>query len=341
MLLLEKAKASAHASTADEALRQLTSTPGGLTDTEAGERFAQFGPNALHVSKPRSAWTILLDQLSSLVVLLLFAAAGVALLMRDVLDAAAIGAVLVINTALGFMTKLRARRAMESLLRLQAPRTVVVRDGHERGIDARDLVPGDVIQLETGQFVPADARVIETSDLRTIEAALTGESEPVSKTVDRSPEDAPLPERTSMVYQGTTVADGRGRALVVATGTQTELGRIGKLVGSVREERTPLERRLDALGRRLVWLALATGVLVAVLAALRGFPLGLMIETGIALAIAAVPEGLPAVTTIALAVGVRRMARRRAVIRRLPAAESLGSVTITAQTRRARSPLAR
>jgi Ca2+-transporting ATPase len=161
-----------------------------------------------------------------------------------------------------------------------------------------------------------------------MEAALTGESESVSKTVDAVAAELPLPDRTNMVYQGTTVADGRGRALVVATGMQTELGRIGELVGSVREDRTPLERRLDALGRRLVWLALGMGALVAVLAAFRGFPLGLLMETGIALAIAAVPEGLPAVTTIALAVGVRRMARRRALIRRLPAAESLGSVTI-------------
>ncbi|MBI4486469.1 MAG: cation-transporting P-type ATPase [Acidobacteria bacterium] len=161
-----------------------------------------------------------------------------------------------------------------------------------------------------------------------MEAALTGESVPVSKTVDRVPKETPLSDRTDMLYQGTTVADGRGRALVVATGTQTELGRIGELVGGVREERTPLERRLDALGHRLVWLALGTGAVVAALAALRGFPLALMIETGIALAVAAVPEGLPAVTTMALAVGVRRMARRRALIRRLPSAESLGSVTI-------------
>jgi Ca2+-transporting ATPase len=234
----------------------------------------------------------------------------------------------VINTALGCITELRVRRAMEALLRLQVPKAIVVRDGDPQEIDARELVPGDVIQLEAGQFVPADARLIETADLTTMEAALTGESAPVPKSEDRVSEDAPLPDRIDMMYQGTTVADGRGRALVAATGTQTELGRIGELAGSVREERIPLERRLDALGRRLVWVALGMGAVVAILAALRGFPLGLMIETGIALAIAAVPEGLPAVTTIALAVGVHRMARRRALIRRLPSAESLGSVTV-------------
>jgi Ca2+-transporting ATPase len=328
MRLPDQANTSAHAWTPDEAFRQLASTSDGLSEAEARKRLEHFGPNALHISKPRSAWAILLAQLRSVVVLLLVAAAGIALLTSDVLDASAIGAVLVINTVLGFVMELRARRAMEALLHLQVPKAVVVRDGYAQETDARELVPGDVIALESGQFVPADARLIETTDLRTMEAALTGESEPVLKTLEGLAVEVPLPDRTDMVYQGTTVADGRGRALVVATGTQTELGRIGELVGSVREERTPLERRLDALGHRLVWLALGMGAMVAALAALRGFPLGLMVETGIALAIAAVPEGLPAVTTIALAVGVHRMARRRALIRRLPAAESLGSITI-------------
>lgn len=328
MSMPAQANTSAHTWTAEEALERLSSVRDGLSDADARRRLEQYGPNALRAAKPRSAWIILVDQLRSVVVLLLFAAAAVALITRDLLDAAAIGAVLLINTALGFVTELRARRAMESLLRLQAPRAVVVRDGHAREIDAREVVPGDVIKLEPGQFVPADARLLDTSDLRTGEATLTGESVPVTKTVDRLPEDTPLPERANMLYQGTTVADGSARALVVATGRRTELGHIGELAGGVREERTPLERRLDALGHRLVWLALGMGAVVAALAAARGFPLGQMIETGIALAIAAVPEGLPAVATIALAVGVRRMARRQALIRRLPSAETLGSVTV-------------
>jgi Ca2+-transporting ATPase len=325
---LERAHTSAHAWSPEKVLQRLASTPDGLTDGEARRRLAQVGPNALHIFKPRSAWTILLDQVRSIIVLLLVAAAGIALITHDLFDAAAIGAVLVINTTLGFLTELRARRAMESLLHLQAPKALAVRDGYIRVVDARELVPGDVIELEPGQFVPADARLIETSDLRTTEAALTGESVPVLKAVDGVSQEAPLSDRADMVYQGTTVADGRARAVVVATGMRTELGRIGELVGNVPEERTPLQRRLDALGHRLVWLALGMGALVAALAASRGLPLGLMIETGIALTIAAIPEGLPAVTTIALAVGVHRMARRRALIRRLPAAESLGSVTI-------------
>jgi signal transduction histidine kinase len=252
----------------------------------------------------------------------------VAIITRDFIDAAAIGVVLLINTTLGFVTELRARRAMESLVRLQAPRAVAVRDGHAHDSDARELVPGDVIQIEAGQFVPADARVLESSDLRTVEGALTGESLPVMKAADPLQADTPLPERSNMLYQGTAVADGTARALVVATGAHTELGRIGELAASVRHDRTPLERRLDALGRRLVWLALGAGAVVSALAALRGLPLGQMLETGIALAIAAVPEGLPAVATTALAVGVHRMARRQALIRRLPSAETLGSVTV-------------
>jgi P-type Ca2+ transporter type 2C len=288
----------------------------------------EHGPNALPAARPRSAWFILVDQLRNVVVLLLCAAAAVALITHDVMDAAAIAAVLLINTTLGFVTELRARRAMESLVRLQSPRAVVVRGGHAREIDARELVPGDVIQLESGQFAPADARLLESSDFTTVEAALTGESLPVMKTADPVAADTTLPDRANMLYQGTAAANGTARAVVVATGARTELAKIGELAASVRVERTPLERRLDALGHRLVWFALGTGAVVSALAALRGLPVGQMIETGIALAIAAVPEGLPAVATTALAVGIHRMARRHALIRRLPSAETLGAVTV-------------
>jgi Ca2+-transporting ATPase len=319
---------SPHTWSPNEALEHLRSAPDGLSEAEARRRLQEHGPNALPAAKPHSAWLTLAEQLRSVVVLLLCAAAAVALMTGDVPDAAAIGVVLVINTALGFVTELRARRAMESLARLQAQRAVVLRDSHARDIEARELVPGDVIQLEAGQFAPADARLLESSDLRTVEAALTGESLPVMKTVGPLSRDTPLPERSNMLYQGTMVVNGTARAVVVATGVGTELGRIGELAARVTEERTPLERRLDALGHRLVWLALGTGAVVTTLAALRGLPLGQMIETGIALAIAAVPEGLPAIATTALAVGVRRMARRHALIRRLPSAETLGAVTV-------------
>ena len=190
-------------------------------------------------------------------------------------------------------------------------------------------MPGDIIELSAGQAVPADARLVSATDLRATEAALTGESLPSAKQDDVTLDpDTPLAERVNMVYKGTTIAAGLGRAVVTATGLSTELGRIGALVASVPDERTPLERRLDALGRRLVWLALGVAAVVAGLEALHGGSLRLVIETGLALAVAAVPEALPAVATIALAVGVRRMANRHALVRRLPSVEALGSTTV-------------
>ena len=257
------------------------------------------------------------------------AATTVSLLLGDSVEAGAIAAVVVINTVIGFTTEFRARRAMEFILRLDTPRATVVRDRALRVIDARDLVPGDIIELKAGYHVPADGRVIEGADLRTNEAALTGESLPSSKQAAPAlPDDTPLADRRNMAYSGTTVAAGVGRAVVTATGRATEVGRIGELTGGVTIERTPLERRLDALGHRLVWLALGIAALVAGLGAMQGAPLDLIVQTGIALAVAAVPEALPAVATIALAVGLRRMAARNALVRRLPAVESLGSTTV-------------
>jgi Ca2+-transporting ATPase len=301
----------------------------GLTDAEAVARLARFGPNALAVDKPTSAAAILVAQLRSIIVVLLLAAVAVSLVVGDRLEAAAIAVVLVLNTLIGFLTELRARRAIEALAQFDAPRAHVVRSGHASMIDARGLVPGDVIQLDAGQQVPADARFIDTTELQTAEAALTGESLPVLKSAT-STLDArtPLAERVTMAYKGTTIVAGVGRAIVTGTGQDTEVGRIGVLIGSIAVGRTPLEQRLDDLGRRLVWLSLAVAAIVGSLAALQGAPLSLVIETAVALAVAALPEALPAVATIALAVGVRRMARRRALVRALPAVESLGSTTV-------------
>jgi len=320
--------AEAHALDASDVLDALGSGPEGLSEEEAARRLERHGPNALRAARPASAWELFVGQLKSVVVLLLVVAAAVALLMGEVLEAVAIGAVLVINTVLGFVTELRARRAMEALLRLEAPHATVIREGRVRRADARDLVPGDLIEVEAGQSVPADARIVAGTELRVNEATLTGESLPVEKSEAPVAHDAPLPERASMIFLGTTIVAGTGRAVVVATGMATELGRIGGLVETIRDERTPLESRLDDLGRRLVWIAAAIAALVAGLGIARGEQLGIMVETGIALAIAAVPEGLPAVATIALAAGVRRMARRRALVRRLPVVETLGSATV-------------
>jgi Ca2+-transporting ATPase len=318
-----------HAEDVDEVLQRLDSARSGLSDAVAGRRLADVGPNRLTRTKPLSAGRILANQLNSVVVFLLGAAALVTLTLGDYVESVAIAAVLALNTVIGFVTELRARRAMDALLQFEVPRATVVRDGHARVITSSELVPGDVVELMAGQAVPADARLIATTELRTVEAALTGESLPISKHAGATlARDTVLAERSNMIYTGTTIAAGTGRAVVTSTGATTELGRIGALVAEVQEERTPLERRLDVLGRRLVWLALSVAGLVAGLEWLHGAPLGLVIETGIALAVAAVPEALPAVATIALAVGLRRMARRHALVRRLPAVEALGSTTI-------------
>ncbi len=321
-----------HALPVADVLRRLGAETQGLSGVEAAARLERYGPNALQVARPIPPWKILLDQLKSLVVLLLFAAAAVALAIGDLLEAAAILVVLVINTAVGFWTEWRARLAMDALRRLQVQEAAALRDGREQRVDARFLVPGDVIVLGPGAAIPADARVLSATELGINEAPLTGESLPVAKNpdavVEENGEEVPLAERASMVYKGTLVTTGSARAVVVATGTATEIGHLSKLVQETESGDTPLERRLDSLGQRLVWLTLSVAALVTGLGVIRGEELWLMVETGIALAIAAVPEGLPVVATVALAVGVRRMARRRALVRRLPAVETLGSATV-------------
>lgn len=318
-----------HAMAVDTALTTLRSRPGGLSEEDARDRLTRYGPNALVAAPVEKAWRILLRQFSSVVAALLIAATLLAWLTGDALDALAILVVLLLNTAIGFVTELRARRAMEALVRLEAPHAVVIREEVQRPIDARDLVPGDVIALESGQSIPADARVLTATELQTSEAALTGESVPVTKGAMASlPRETALSDRSTMVYKGTTVANGVARAVVVATGMQTEVGRIGTLVASIREGASPLERRMDALGKRLAGVAIAIGVLVALLDLARGETLGVVLQMGIAVAIAAVPEGLPAVVTTTMAIAMRRMARRHALARTLPAVESLGSVTV-------------
>jgi Ca2+-transporting ATPase len=318
-----------HSLSAAEALSALASRPAGLSPAEATERLARYGPNHFRVSRPVSAWTVLLRQLRSVIVVLLGAAAGIAFSTGDVLDGAAIAAVLVLNVGIGFATELQARRAMAALLSLEVARARVIRAGQLMDIEAQDLVPGDVLEVEPGDAVPADARLLEALELRTLEASLTGEPVPAEKAADARPgADEPLADRVTMLYKATTVVAGRGRAVVVATGMATEVGRIGVLVSGIPEQQTPLERRLDALGHRLVAVALAVAGLVAWIGLQQGMPAGELLQTALALAVAAVPEGLPVVATIAMAVGVRRMARRRALIRHLPVVETLGSATV-------------
>jgi Ca2+-transporting ATPase len=318
-----------HALPAHEVLSAVDGDASGLSEAEAARRLAHYGPNVLSVTPAEAAWRILIRQARSVVVGLLVVATVLAWWTSDVVDAGAILAVLLLNVGMGFVTELRARRAMQALLRLDVLSAVVVREGRARAVDAHELVPGDVIELEPGQAVPADARLLVATALQTVEASLTGESTAVAKSAEAElPVDTSLPDRGTMVYKGTTVADGVARAVVVATGMQTEVGRIGTLVSAIPEERTLLERRLDSLGRRFAGVAVGVGTLMALVALYRGDYLSAVLQTGIAVAIAAVPEGLPAVVTMTMAIATRRMARRHALVRRLPAVETLGSVTV-------------
>ena len=318
-----------HAIPLADVARALGSTERGLSPDEAIARLERLGPNDLPRPARPSMWRILLDQVRSIVVLFLAAAAAAALLMGDAVDAIAIAVVLFLNVAIGFATELRALQAITGLLELQALRATVVRDGEVREIDARELVPGDVIAIEAGEAVAADARLISATALRSAESVLTGESFPVDKNENAMlAAYTPLPARETMLYQGTTVVSGSARAMVVATGGATEMGRIGALTSTVAVAKTPLERRLDSLGRRLAIAAVGIAIVIAAFALLHGESLATVLQMGIAVAIAAVPEGLPAVVTVAMAVGVWRMARRRALVRRLPAVESLGSTTV-------------
>lgn len=318
-----------HATPAEEVLAALNASEQGLSRAEADRRLQRWGPNRLHLTPPEPAWRILVAQFRSIVVLLLAAAALLSWFLGDPVDSLAILAVLGINTLLGFSTEIRARRAVEALGRLEVSQATVLRDGRITAVPASQLVPGDVALLEEGQSIPADVRLLESESFRTAEAALTGESLPVDKDAGSVLDgETPLADRINMAWMSTAVVGGTARAVVVTTGAATQVGQIGEMTSRVEARRTPLEERLDQLGRRLVGVSLAITALVVIVGVLRGEPFGRMLETGIALAIAAVPEGLPAVATIALAVGVWRMARRNALVRRLPAVETLGSTTI-------------
>lgn len=301
----------------------------GLSAAEARRRAQRFGPNRLRRTTARPAWRILIDQLESIVVLLLLGATVATAAMGRLLESAAIGAAVLVNTLIGFGMELRATRAMEALQRMGRVMARVRREGVVEELPADALVPGDVVELEAGDLIPADLRLIETNDLQCDEAPLTGESSAVDKHPDAlDADDLPLGERYNMAYKGTAVIQGSGTGVVVATGMDTELGHISRLVEEAEQSLTPLERRLDRLGRRLVWLTVAIAMVVAGAGFVSGKDTMVMLETAIALAIAAVPEGLPVVATLALAHGMRRMARRNAVVKKLSAVEALGAINL-------------
>lgn len=301
----------------------------GLPTNQVRERQEALGPNSLGEQPRRSVPAAILSQFTNIIVVLLLVASSVAFVLGDVIEGIAIMFVIVINAAIGFSMEWKAERALDALKKQVVPTAIVVRHGKEQQIPASELVPGDLVLLNAGDRVAADGRVIEAARLHTIEAALTGESVPVAKvSTPLSDPEAPVGDQVNMVFKGTSVADGRGRFIVTAIGSSTELGKIGSLLGEIVEESTPLERKLRHLGNALVVVVIGLCAVITLAGWYRGNDFLQMLEVAISLAIAAVPEGLPAVATMALALGMQRMARMHTVIRRLPAVETLGSTTI-------------
>lgn len=301
----------------------------GLSSEEAARRLEQHGPNELAERAAKSPWAILWEQLTGIMVIILIVSAIISAVLGEYIDALVIMIIVILNSVLGFTQEYQAEQAMAALKKMAVPHVRARRGGHIQEISARDLVPGDIFLLEAGNSVPADARLVESINLRVQEAVLTGESEAVEKNVEPiTQENASLGDRINSVYLGTTATYGRGTAVVTNTGMNTQLGKIAEMIQSVGGEKTPLQHRIEQLGKGLAVAALAIVALVFVLGLLRGQEVVEMFRISIAMAVAAVPEGLPAVVTIALALGAQRMLQRRALIRKLPAVETLGSVTV-------------
>ncbi|MEM2882616.1 MAG: HAD-IC family P-type ATPase, partial [Candidatus Bathyarchaeia archaeon] len=326
-----------HSMGIEEVLSALGTDRSGLAEEEAKRRLEEFGPNELIAEERESPLKILIDQFKNILIIILILATILSAALGEVLDAAIILAIVVICALLGFAEEYRAERALEALKGMLAPIVTVLRGGVEREIPSRELVPGDILVLEAGDKVPADARLIEAVSLQADEAPLTGESTPVPKHLDPLPEETYVADRRNMVFSGTAITYGKGRAVVTATGMATELGKIAKEVAALEEEETPLERRMEEVGKWLGVLCLAVcfsivGFGMAEELIFKGhlslaFALE-MVLFGVALAVAAVPEALPAIVTGTLAIGMHEMAKRNALVRRMPAVETLGCVTV-------------
>ena len=314
---------------ADAALEQLESSREGLSEAEVEERHASFGPNELEDRGGRSSLRIFLTQFRDLFTAILIVAAVVSAVLKDWIEAVAILAIIILNAVMGYVQEKKAEEAMAALKRMAVPEVTLVRSGETIVTSAADVVPGDVLVLETGNIVPADGRLVEGINLEIEEAPLTGESVPVGKEADLVyDKELAVADRRNLVYRGTTVTRGRGVVAVTDTGMSTELGRIAEMLQAVPEERTPLQRRLDHLAKVLAIAALAVVALLFVIGIMRGESIEVMLLTSVSLAVAAIPEAMPAVVTIALSLGAQRMLQKKALIRRLPAVETLGSVSV-------------
>ena len=318
-----------HTLSTSDVLDHLQSTPAGLTNTEASRRLAEYGSNELQAAHRISPLEILLEQFKNVLIIILLIAVGLSAILGHGVEAIAITVIVLFAVLLGFVQEYRAERAIEALKQMAAPTATVLREGEETEVPARDLVPGDVILLRAGDRIPADARLVEAVNLQIEEAALTGESVPVEKrTAPLSNGDLAVGDRKNMVYSGTAASYGRGGAVVVATGMNTEFGKIAQMLQTVEIGRTPLQENLDKVGAMLARAAFVVVAIIVALGLLRGQPFIEMFIFGIALAVAVVPEALPAVVTISLAIGVQRMVKRHALVRRLPAVETLGSTSV-------------
>lgn len=318
-----------HTLSAEETAQKLDTTcHSGLTHAEADRRYLKYGANVLHTAEARSPWLMLLNQFSEFMILVLISAAVISGLVGDIEDTIAILVIIMLNAVIGFVQEYRAERSIAALKRMAETMVQVQRDGEIHVINASELVLGDVVLLEAGNLVSADLRFTETAQLKIDESALTGESVSVEKQTQAiAHENAALGDKTCLAYKGTMVTYGRGRGIVVATGMQSELGKIAALLGDDDQSKTPMQKRLANFGKRLAVAALAICVLVFLIGVIRGEPLLLMFMTAVSLAVAAIPEALPAVITISLALGAHKMVKQHALIRRLPAVETLGSVT--------------
>ena len=300
----------------------------GLSATEAEIRLARYGHNVLQDPPKRSLLRMWLDQFSDFMILVLIAAAVISGMIGDIKDTVAIVVIVVLNAAIGFVQEFRAARAMAALQAMAAVKAKVVRGGETVVLPASELVPGDVVVLEAGNVIPADLRLLQVAQLKVDEAALTGESLTVAKHIHAlAGQELALGERKNLAYKGTLVTHGRALGVVVATGMDTELGKIAASLQEDGESKTPLQKRLARFGQRLALVVLAICAIVFVVGIMRGEAAVLMFLTAISLAVAAIPEALPAVVTISLALGARKMVKKHALIRRLPAVETLGSVT--------------
>ncbi|MFP5387612.1 MAG: HAD-IC family P-type ATPase, partial [Bacteriovoracia bacterium] len=312
----------------DVLARNNTDIERGLTHSDAQERLSRIGPNALPEQKRRSTLVLFLKQFQSPLIYLLFAAAMIAIFLNELSDAAVILVVVIINSIVGAVQEDKAEKSLESLRKLSKLMVKVRRDGHERQIEARELVPGDILLLGAGDAIGADGRVAEARDFFVAEAALTGESLPVEKMSESLPEGTILADRRNMVYSGTFVTAGRAAVVVVATGEKSEVGKIARLTSVEKEIKTPLEAKVAQFGRLIIVLAAVVFVLIVVVGTLQGLNLSQIFMVGVSQIVSMIPEGLPVAITVALAVGVSRMAERKAIVRKLSAVETLGSTNI-------------